>query len=121
MLNGFLPALLVSRAQKYTKYNFTVTTLTKVLVTLWTKDDLIFIPERYRLQVYFHFTGLLLDRRQAEYLLYKRFLLWGEFPGRPVAGRSTNFAGRCPGITKSARSSLEAHLSDRPAVDEEQP
>ena len=35
---------------KKPKYNFTVTTLTKVLVTLWTKDDLVFIPERYRLQ-----------------------------------------------------------------------
>ena len=38
---------------KKSKYNFTVTTLTKVLVTLWTKDDLIFIPERYRLQYTF--------------------------------------------------------------------
>ena len=44
MLNSFLPALLVSRAQKYTKYNFIVTTLTKVLVTLWTKDDFDFHP-----------------------------------------------------------------------------
>jgi hypothetical protein len=35
---------------KKPKYNFTVTTLTKVLVTLWTKDDLIFITEQYRLQ-----------------------------------------------------------------------
>ena len=34
---------------KKPKYNFTVITLTKVLVTLWTQDDLIFIPERYRL------------------------------------------------------------------------
>jgi hypothetical protein len=38
---------------KKPKYNFTVTTLTKVLVTLWTKDDLVFIPERYRLQYTF--------------------------------------------------------------------
>jgi len=38
---------------KKPKYNFTATTLTKVLVTLWTKDDLIFIPERYRLQYTF--------------------------------------------------------------------
>lgn len=32
------------------KYNFTVRALTRVQVTLWTKDDLIFIPERYRIQ-----------------------------------------------------------------------
>jgi hypothetical protein len=32
------------------KYNFTVRALTRVQVTLWTKDDLMFIPERYRIQ-----------------------------------------------------------------------
>jgi hypothetical protein len=35
------------------KYNFTVRALTRVQVTLWTKDDLIFIPERYRIQTTF--------------------------------------------------------------------
>ncbi|KIW99701.1 uncharacterized protein Z518_11114 [Rhinocladiella mackenziei CBS 650.93] len=35
------------------KYNFTVEVLTLVQITLWTKDDLIFIPERYRIQTTF--------------------------------------------------------------------
>ena len=35
------------------KYNFTVRALTRVQVTLWTKDDLMFIPERYRIQTTF--------------------------------------------------------------------
>jgi hypothetical protein len=38
---------------KKPKYNFTVTILTKVLATLWAKDDLIFISERYQLQYTF--------------------------------------------------------------------
>lgn len=37
------------------KHNFFVADLTRVLVTLWTNDDLIFIPERYRLQCTFIF------------------------------------------------------------------
>ena len=32
------------------KHNFTWRDLNRLLVTLWTRDDLIFIPERYRLQ-----------------------------------------------------------------------
>ncbi|EXJ72789.1 uncharacterized protein A1O5_03936 [Cladophialophora psammophila CBS 110553] len=32
------------------KHNFTARDLTRLLVTLWTKDDLIFIHERYRIQ-----------------------------------------------------------------------
>ena len=32
------------------KHNFTPRELTRILLTLWTKDDLIFIPERYRIQ-----------------------------------------------------------------------
>lgn len=32
------------------KHNFIETDQRRILVTLWTKDDLIFIPERYRLQ-----------------------------------------------------------------------
>jgi hypothetical protein len=32
------------------KHQFTRRDLTLILVTLWTQDDLIFIPERYRLQ-----------------------------------------------------------------------
>ena len=32
------------------KHNFTPRELTRILLTLWTKDDLIFNPERYRIQ-----------------------------------------------------------------------
>jgi hypothetical protein len=32
------------------KHNFTQRDLDRLLVTLWTKDDLKFIPERYRVQ-----------------------------------------------------------------------
>lgn len=35
------------------KHNFTVRDLTRVLLALWTYDDLIFIHERYRVQVTF--------------------------------------------------------------------
>jgi hypothetical protein len=35
------------------KHNFTVRDLTRILLTLWTRDDLIFIPERYRVQTTF--------------------------------------------------------------------
>lgn len=35
------------------KHNFTMRDLTRVLLTLWTRDDLIFIPERYRVQTTF--------------------------------------------------------------------
>lgn len=35
------------------KHNFTVVDLVRVLKTLWTKDDLMFIPERYRIQFTF--------------------------------------------------------------------
>jgi hypothetical protein len=35
---------------KRPKHNFTALDLTRLLVTVWTHDDLIFIPERYRLQ-----------------------------------------------------------------------
>ena len=44
------------------KYNFTVRDLTRVLLTLWTRDDLIFIPERYRVQITFIIRCILLDR-----------------------------------------------------------
>jgi hypothetical protein len=47
--------------------------------------------------------------------------LWVESPAGVVASPLTGFAGRCPGVTNGARSSLEVHLSDQPAVDEEQP
>lgn len=35
------------------KHNFTASDLTRLLRTLWTQDDLIFIPERYRVQFTF--------------------------------------------------------------------
>ena len=35
------------------KHNFTPRELIRILLTLWTKDDLIFIPERYRIQFTF--------------------------------------------------------------------
>lgn len=35
------------------KNNFTKETLPRILTTLWAKDDLIFIPERYRIQTTF--------------------------------------------------------------------
>lgn len=35
------------------KHNFTVRDLTRVLLALWTYDDLIFIHERYRVQTTF--------------------------------------------------------------------
>jgi hypothetical protein len=34
-------------------HNFTIKDLTRVLLALWTRDDLIFIPERYRVQTTF--------------------------------------------------------------------
>jgi hypothetical protein len=40
---------------KRPKHDFSVADLTQVLVTLWTKDDLISIPEWYRLQFTFIF------------------------------------------------------------------
>jgi hypothetical protein len=41
--------------KRRSKHNFTVPDLTCVLTGLWTKDDLIFIPERYRIQFTFIF------------------------------------------------------------------
>ncbi len=35
------------------KHNFTEQELIRILLTLWTKDDLIFVPERYRVQFTF--------------------------------------------------------------------
>jgi Protein of unknown function (DUF3435) len=35
------------------KHNFTSSDLDRILLTLWTKDDLIFIPECYRIQFTF--------------------------------------------------------------------
>lgn len=35
------------------KQNFTHQDLTRVLAALWTRDDLIFIPERYQIQTTF--------------------------------------------------------------------
>lgn len=35
------------------KHNFYLRDLNRVLVTLWTLDDLIFIPEQYRIQFTF--------------------------------------------------------------------
>ena len=35
------------------KHNFAARDLTRILITLWTQDDLIFIPERYRIQFTF--------------------------------------------------------------------
>jgi len=35
------------------KHNFTPRELTRILLTLWTKDNIIFIPERYRIQFTF--------------------------------------------------------------------
>jgi hypothetical protein len=35
------------------KHIFTWRDLNRLLITLWTQDDLIFIPERYRLQYAF--------------------------------------------------------------------
>jgi hypothetical protein len=39
--------------QKPGKYNFTERDLTRVLVTMWTQDDISFIPELYRVQFTF--------------------------------------------------------------------
>lgn len=35
------------------KHNFTATDLTRIRITPWTKDDLVFTPERYRIQFTF--------------------------------------------------------------------
>src|SRR2546423_1361694 len=72
---------------KKPKYNFTVTTLTKVLVTLWTKDDLIFIPERYRLQYTFILRVYCWTGARLSAFLTGGFRYGGEFPARrlPVA------------------------------------
>ena len=41
--------------QRRPKHNFTARDLTRVLTGLWTKDNLVFIPERYRIQFIFIF------------------------------------------------------------------
>lgn len=38
---------------RISKHNFTCSDLDRILLTLWTKDDLTFIPERYRIQFTF--------------------------------------------------------------------
>jgi len=106
---------------KKPKYNFIATTLTKVLVTLWTKDDLIFISERYWLQYTFILRVYCWTGARLSAFFTGGFRYGGEFLARAVLGRLTDFVGRCSGVTKGARSSLETHLSDRPAVGEEQP
>lgn len=35
------------------KHNFTEQDLSRLILTLWTRDDLVFIPERYRVQATF--------------------------------------------------------------------
>ena len=86
------------------KYNFTATTLTKVLVNLWTKDDLIFIPERYRLRYTFILRVYCWTGARLGAFFTGGFRYGGEFPSRAVISRLTDFAGRCPGVTKGARS-----------------
>jgi hypothetical protein len=46
-----LEGLVVNKHRR--KHNFTVRDLTRVLLALWTYDDLIFIHERYRVQTTF--------------------------------------------------------------------
>ncbi|EXJ96194.1 hypothetical protein A1O1_01320 [Capronia coronata CBS 617.96] len=64
------------------KHNFTVRDLSRVLLALWTFDDLIFIPERYRIQVTFliHvycWTGARINAFFADGLRYKVcFAVW---------------------------------------------
>jgi hypothetical protein len=58
------------------KHNYTIKDLTRVLLALWTRDDLIFIPERYRVQTTFiiHvycWTGALLSAFFTDGLRYK--------------------------------------------------
>lgn len=39
--------------QHLLKYNFTISDLNRILITLWVRDDLKFIPESYRVQFTF--------------------------------------------------------------------
>jgi len=74
---------------KRPKHNFSVTDLTRLLVTLWTKDNIIYDPERYRLQFTFIFrvycwTGARLGAFFTEGLRYGDVdLILQRVPDRP--------------------------------------
>jgi hypothetical protein len=80
---------------KKPKHNFTLTTLTKVLVTLWAKDDLVSSLSDTGCST-LSFYGLLLDGGEARRLLYGDFRYGVGFPAHAVAGRLTDFTGRYP-------------------------
>jgi hypothetical protein len=46
-----LEGLVVNKRQP--KHNFAARDLTRILVALWTQDDLLFIPEHYRIRFMF--------------------------------------------------------------------
>jgi len=84
------------------KHNFTVRDLTRVLLALWTQDDLIFIPGAISSPDHLHYTCVLLDRGPNRCILH-------QWP--PVQGHRAY-------LTACERPKLEAHLQDRLAVGE---
>jgi hypothetical protein len=103
--NAQLQEVLVVNIKK-PKYNFTVITLTRVLSTLWTKNDLIFIPGCSIIS----FCGPACWKGSNVWRpLYGSSPLPGWFPARAVAGHLTDFAGRCSDLTTGARSALETY------------
>lgn len=98
------------------KHNFTVRDLARVLLALWTRDDLIFIPERYRVQTTFiiHvycWTGARIGAFFTDGLRYNVEIAISIFtvPRLTLPGHHACAAAR-------GRSSLETDLQDRPAM-----
>ena len=105
------------------KHNFTSRDLTRILLTLWTQDDLIFIPERYRVQTTFiiHvycWTGARISAFFTDGLRYKvRY----DRKSAPLLVVELIIPGRCARAATHERPKLETHLQGRLAVGQEQP
>lgn len=95
------------------KCNFTVGTLTRAQVTLWTKDDLIFVPERYRIQVtflinVFNWTGARLSAFFAGGLRYEvRLIRWSRLSVSAVVSRALK---SCHSTSCRNKSEIKAYL-----------
>jgi hypothetical protein len=87
------------------KHNFTSRDLTRILLTLWTQDDLIFIPERYRVQLTFI----------IRVYCWTGARLSAFFTGRPSISEYRSRAA-----THIERW-MAAHLQHKPEMGEEQP
>jgi hypothetical protein len=102
------------------KHNFTQRDRTRLLLTLWTQDDLIYIPERYRVQTTFiiHaycWTGARIGAFFTDGLRYK------VTPSSLPVHFTLTVPGCCSCPAARDRPKLEAHLQDLPTPGEEQP